>query len=135
MHRKWYKVLCTAGCVIDGVRYSGATIESLPPKMRSKKFHRYLQECCNLHRGRDSTYLMNVFFKSLRKCKDLVRPLHRAPVTLYTARIHNLLMIDCIASFGLIVLLECINYIALTHICTCVSVVEHQRKLPSKEDV
>lgn len=69
---KYFKIFCTAGCVLDDVRYSGSDNINLRPTEQAKRFTRYLQICCNLHRGRDTTYLVSTFLRGLRKRKKLV---------------------------------------------------------------
>lgn len=69
--RKYYRVFSTAGCVLDGVRYSGEKNKSLKRIERAKRFTKYLQVCCNLHHGKDHTYLHRVFFKSSLSSKQV----------------------------------------------------------------
>ena len=65
-HRHWYKIFCTQGCVLveNGAktRYTGEENKNLLRAKRAERFTRYVKECCNIHHGRDTTYLHQVFF-------------------------------------------------------------------------
>ena len=66
IHRQWYKVFCTKGCVLfengSKVRCTGEECKNLLRAARAERFVRCLKECCNIHHGRDTTYLHQVFF-------------------------------------------------------------------------
>ena len=64
--RHWYNIFCTQGCVLvengTKTRYTGEENKNLLRAKRAERFGRYVQECCNIHHGRDTTYLHQVFF-------------------------------------------------------------------------
>ena len=62
-YSKWYKLFCSAGCSIEGTRYTGADNSKLDDDTRAKRFTKYLQVWCNLHRGHDVTYLVKYWFR------------------------------------------------------------------------
>lgn len=78
--RRWYKVFCTIGCKLDGVRYSGKENCSLGVSQRAKRFSRYIKECCYFHHGRDVTYLKTIFFRKNKMPKKRAR----SPVSTHT---------------------------------------------------
>lgn len=68
-HSKWYNLFCTVGCSIQkGIRYTGEDNSKLDDDARAKRFIKYLQVCCNLHRGHDVTYLVKHWFRH-NECK------------------------------------------------------------------
>ena len=72
--RHWYKVFCTTGCKLDNVRYTGEDNSNLLADESAKRFDRFLKECCNLHHGRDYTYLKETFFRKHKLPKKRTRP-------------------------------------------------------------
>ena len=42
-------------------RYTGEENKNLLRAKRAERFTRYVKECCNIHHGRDTTYLHQVF--------------------------------------------------------------------------
>ena len=68
---KWYKTFRTSGCVLDGIRYTGADNRKLNDDDRAKRFLKYLQVCCNLHRGHDVTYIVKHWFRHFKSCRSV----------------------------------------------------------------
>ena len=60
--RHYYDKFTKHGCFLDGVRYTGEENANLTVVLRAKRFTRYMQVCCNLHRGRDYAYIQKIFF-------------------------------------------------------------------------
>ena len=67
--RQRYKQFIRVGCTIDKTRYTGEDNAKLGAADRAKRFIKYLQVCCNLHRGKDFKYIKDVFSPLLRLAK------------------------------------------------------------------
>ena len=65
--RQRYKQFIRSGCQLDKTRYTGADNAKLRAPERAKRFIKYLQVCCNLHRGKDFKYVKDIFFPLSRR--------------------------------------------------------------------
>ena len=52
---------------MDGVRFTGDDNKKLKLHARAKRFTKYIQECCNMHHGKDMSYIRDTFLKQMPK--------------------------------------------------------------------